>query len=590
METEIIANMKKIQKIPINFKLRPLWAVVFTVLAFVFLVLPATAQQIRIGSGVHFVNGTNVIVSGDSIVNKGTLKNKATGVIKLAGNWQNHGTCSNEKGSVVTLAGSSVQVIGGSNATTFGTLNLNNSAGFSLATNTTVNGRLDFQNGMLATGSNLLTIGETGTITNASAAKYVNGKLAIAFSSLGTKPFPIGKGGNYRPVTLQFTGLTGNSLVTAEQFETGLSGTLPENTTLLTTGRHWTINQAGGSSMQYFVTLDATGYTPSRPVLMVKQDAGTMVSGATTAPNYTNSTAFDTFSEFGLGEACINPTNGGTLSQDQSSCDSFDPAEITATAPSGSTGVIEYKWQISTTSDSSGFTDIASSNSDKYNPGMVDTSTWFRRLARVDCKITWDGAAESDVVKMTVYGIFNSGTILSTGQTICFNSNPDEIGSTTFASGGDEAYVYQWQSSLNAGFTAPANISSNNATYVPPTGLTATTWYRRQAKDGTCNTTFTTSLGVWKVTVNSPAPILTGDTTVTQGQVVTYSTPNIPGNSYTWNASHGNPELCFPNRNCLTLTWDFPCGIINPGYVRVTETNTATGCSTTITKWITITP
>ncbi len=590
METEIIANMKKIQKITRNFKLRPLWAVVFTVLAFVFLVLPATAQQIRIGSGVHFVNGTNVIVSGDSIVNKGTLKNKATGVIKLAGNWQNHGTCSNEKGSVVTLAGSSVQVIGGSNATTFGTLNLNNSAGFSLATNTTVNGRLDFQNGMLATGSNLLTIGDTGTITNASAAKYVNGKLAIAFSSLGTKPFPIGKGGNYRPVTLQFTGLTGNSLVTAEQFETGLSGTLPENTTLLTTGRHWTINQAGGSSMQYFVTLDATGYTPSRPVLMVKQDAGTMVSGATTAPNYTNSTAFDTFSEFGLGEACINPTNGGTLSQDQSSCDSFDPAEITATAPSGSTGVIEYKWQISTTSDSSGFTDIASSNSDKYNPGMVDTSTWFRRLARVDCKITWDGAAESDVVKMTVYGIFNSGTILSTGQTICFNSNPDEIGSTTFASGGDEAYVYQWQSSLNAGFTAPANISSNNATYVPPTGLTATTWYRRQAKDGTCNTTFTTSLGVWKVTVNSPAPILTGDTTVTQGQVVTYSTPNIPGNSYTWNASHGNPELCFPNRNCLTLTWDFPCGIINPGYVRVTETNTATGCSTTITKWITITP
>ncbi len=590
METEIIANMKKIQKIPINFKLRPLWAVVFTVLAFVFLVLPATAQQIRIGSGVHFVNGTNVIVSGDSIVNKGTLKNKATGVIKLAGNWQNHGTCSNEKGSVVTLAGSSVQVIGGSNATTFGTLNLNNSAGFSLATNTTVNGRLDFQNGMLATGSNLLTIGDTGTITNASAAKYVNGKLAIAFSSLGTKPFPIGKGGNYRPVTLQFTGLTGNSLVTAEQFETGLSGTLPENTTLLTTGRHWTINQAGGSSMQYFVTLDATGYTPSRPVLMVKQDAGTMVSGATTAPNYTNSTAFDTFSEFGLGEACINPTNGGTLSQDQSSCDSFDPAEITATAPSGSTGVIEYKWQISTTSDSSGFTDIASSNSDKYNPGMVDSSTWFRRLARVDCKITWDGAAESDVVKMTVYGIFNSGTILSTGQTICFNSNPDEIGSTSFASGGDEAYVYQWQSSLNVGFTAPANISSNNATYVPPTGLTATTWYRRQAKDGTCNTTFTTSLGVWKVTVNSPAPILTGDTTVTQGQVVTYSTPNIPGNSYTWNASHGNPELCFPNRNCLTLTWDFPCGIINPGYVRVTETNTATGCSTTITKWITITP
>jgi hypothetical protein len=88
----------------------------------------------------------------------------------------------------------------------------------------------------------------------------------------------------------------------------------------------------------------------------------------------------------------------------------------------------------------------------------------------------------------------------------------------------------------------------------------------------------------------APTPVITGDDNVIQSQVVTYSTPFNPGNTYSWNASHGNPELCFPYRNCLTLTWDFPCGIINPGYVRVTETNTSTGCSTTVTKWITIAP
>jgi len=87
-----------------------------------------------------------------------------------------------------------------------------------------------------------------------------------------------------------------------------------------------------------------------------------------------------------------------------------------------------------------------------------------------------------------------------------------------------------------------------------------------------------------------PAPILSGDANVTQGQAVNYSTPYITGNTYSWNASHGNPEICFPNRNCLTLTWDFPCGIINPGYVKVTETNVATGCSTTVTKLIAIAP
>ena len=96
---------------------------------------------------------------------------------------------------------------------------------------------------------------------------------------------------------------------------------------------------------------------------------------------------------------------------------------------------------------------------------------------------------------------------------------------------------------------------------------------------------------VKNVMVNvAPTPVITGEANVTQSQVVTYSTPYNAGNTYSWNASHGNPELCFPYRNCLTLTWDFPCGIINPGYVRVTETNTSTGCSTTVTKWITIAP
>jgi hypothetical protein len=96
---------------------------------------------------------------------------------------------------------------------------------------------------------------------------------------------------------------------------------------------------------------------------------------------------------------------------------------------------------------------------------------------------------------------------------------------------------------------------------------------------------------VKNVMVNiAPTPAITGEANVTQSQVVTYSTPYNPVNTYSWNASHGNPELCFPYRNCLTLAWDFPCGIVNPGYVRVTETNTSTGCSTTVTMWITIAP
>ncbi|MFZ4547178.1 MAG: hypothetical protein ACOYN4_07080 [Bacteroidales bacterium] len=175
----------------------------------------------------------------------------------------------------------------------------------------------------------------------------------------------------------------------------------------------------------------------------------------------------------------------------------------------------------------------------------------------------------------------------------------------------------QWSPVLNGSTTVCQNSTGN--VYTTESGMTDYTWLVSAGgtitsggtpTDPTVTITWLTAVPqtvsvnyktftgcvavapkVKNVLVNvAPTPILTGAANVTQSQVVTFETVYTPGNSYTWNASHGNPELCFPYRNCLTLTWDFPCGIINPGYVRVTETNTSTGCSTTVTKWITIAP
>jgi hypothetical protein len=288
---------------------------------------------------------------------------------------------------------------------------------------------------------------------------------------------------------------------------------------------------------------------------------------------------------------CSNPTIAGSIGSAQTICYGTTPAPLTSTAAASNFGgTLEYMWQFSTTGEASGFNNIDNSNTTGYTPEALTTTTWYKRLARVDCKTDWTGAAETDVVKITVHPVFTAGEIEASGESICNHGDPAEIGNTTIASGGNGNIFYQWQSSLDAAFTTPTDINSNTPNYNPPSGLTETTWYRRQAKDETCNTSWNTSTGVWKVTPSSPNPILTGNENVTQGQVITYSTPHNPGNTYTWNASHGNPQICFPNRNCLTLTWDFPCGIINPGYVRVTETNASTGCSTTVTKWITINP
>jgi hypothetical protein len=258
--------------------------------------------------------GAKVVMTNAAMVNSGNIVNNSTGNILLTGNWQNDGNYSGESTSVVTINGSTEQSIGGSNPTTFSNLTVDNTAGCSLSETTTVDGTLDFQNGVITTGANSLIIGISGVILNAGSLKYVNGKLSLTFSSQAAKVFPVGKGGNYRPVTFQYTALTGTSVVSAEQFESAMTGTLPSNSYLLTPYRYWEISQSGGSSFQYKITLDGTGISPTYPVVILKKDGSTITANATTSPVYTNATSFSSFSDFALGEQCPTHSISGIAS------------------------------------------------------------------------------------------------------------------------------------------------------------------------------------------------------------------------------------------------------------------------------------
>lgn len=115
------------------------------------------------------------------------------------------------------------------------------------------------------------------------------------------------------------------------------------------------------------------------------------------------------------GPPCDNPVTGGTIGNDQLNCSGFVPAPLVSLSlPSGQNGTLEYLWQQSTVSSTAGFADLPGTNSLTLAPGMVNQTTWYKRLARVDCKSGWLGAAESNVVEIRIDNPLPVGITIST--------------------------------------------------------------------------------------------------------------------------------------------------------------------------------
>jgi hypothetical protein len=91
----------------------------------------------------------------------------------------------------------------------------------------------------------------------------------------------------------------------------------------------------------------------------------------------------------------LSAITAGSIGSNQTICSGQTPASLTSV--SAATNFTSYKWQSSTTSISSGYTDIPSSTAATYSPGALTQTTYFQRIAI-------DGTTEvaSNVITITV--------------------------------------------------------------------------------------------------------------------------------------------------------------------------------------------
>ena len=193
-------------------------------------------------------------------------------------------------------------------------LTISNAVSVSLSAPCTVNGNLTLSAGLLRTTSvNLLTMGSAGAILGATLNTFVSGPLAQIFSTPVSKTYPIGTNGNYRPVSLSLTTLSGTPSITITPREPSSLGASVAGVPLFT-NRNWTVASSVSSGNVATLTVDGTGFVPANAAVMLGQNgSGTNSYPATfAAPNYTSAGInLTASSDFALGD-CTPPATAVT--------------------------------------------------------------------------------------------------------------------------------------------------------------------------------------------------------------------------------------------------------------------------------------
>ncbi|MEO0075930.1 MAG: hypothetical protein ABIK31_07525, partial [candidate division WOR-3 bacterium] len=184
-----------------------------------------------------------ITVNGDVTLGAGTTFNAGSYNHYFKGNFYNNGSTFNAGSSTIYFNGTSTQTIGGSTASTFNNLTINNNAGIILANDETVRGTLTLTNGIVTTNSNKMIIDENGSVSRTNG--YINGYLQkyINTGNDVSKTFEVGQT-YYSPVDITFNQVNTAGNIIARAIATdhpNVNTSIINNTQ--TVNRYWMINQ-----------------------------------------------------------------------------------------------------------------------------------------------------------------------------------------------------------------------------------------------------------------------------------------------------------------------------------------------------------
>lgn len=206
---------------------------------------------------------------------------------------------------------------------------------------------------------------------------------------------------------------------------------------------------------------------------------------------------------------------------------------LTLTGNSG-----DIQWQVSTTSSSTGFTDIAGATSNTYNATSLTANCWYRaKVSKSSCAIVYTTARSIAVTTVPSVG----GTASSNNVNLCTGN-----GTTINLAGSSGTIVWQMSSNWTAATPTWSTVSGQTTTTLTTGNMTSSRAYRAKLTSGNCisysneivvnvspNSTVGAILGGGSQCINSTVTLslssATGSVQWQEGTSATGTFTNIPG-------------------------------------------------------------